>query len=78
MKFTQGSRMRALPPLTALRAFEAAGRLLSFQSAARELALTPTAISHQIRLLEDYCGQALFRNDCLLPSRRVWTVLPKE
>ena len=53
--------MRSLPPLTALRAFEAAARLLSFQDAAKELNLTPTAISHQIRLLEDYCGQSLFR-----------------
>lgn len=53
--------MRSLPPLTALRAFEAAGRNLSFFRAAEELALTPTAISHQIRLLEDHCGKALFR-----------------
>lgn len=53
--------MRNLPPLTALRAFEAAARLLSFQDAARELALTPTAISHQVRLLEDICGKPLFR-----------------
>ena len=53
--------MRRLPPLTALRAFEAAGRLLSFQKAAEELGLTPTAISHQVRLLEDYCGQQMFQ-----------------
>jgi LysR family glycine cleavage system transcriptional activator len=53
--------MRALPPLTALRAFDAAGRHLSFQKAAEELGLTPTAISHQIRLLEEYCGQQLFQ-----------------
>jgi LysR family glycine cleavage system transcriptional activator len=53
--------MRALPPLTSLKAFEAAGRHLSFLKAAEELALTPTAISHQIRLLETYCGKALFR-----------------
>ena len=49
--------MRSLPPLTALRAFEAAARLMSFQDAAKELALTPTAISHQIRLLEEFCGE---------------------
>lgn len=53
--------MRSLPPLTALRAFEAAARLLSFQGAAKELALTPTAISHQVRLLEDICGKPLFQ-----------------
>lgn len=53
--------MRNLPPLTALRAFEAAGRHLSFHKAAAELALTPTAISHQIRLLEAHCGKPLFR-----------------
>lgn len=53
--------MRNLPPLTALRAFEAAARNLSFKSAAEELRLTPTAISHQIRLLEAIVGQPLFR-----------------
>ena len=53
--------MRNLPPLTALRAFEAAARLLSFQEAAKELALTPTAISHQVRRLEDICGKPLFQ-----------------
>ena len=53
--------MRSLPPLTALRAFEAAGRHLSFRMAAAELALTATAISHQIRLLEEHCGKPLFR-----------------
>src|SRR5262249_55885972 len=44
-----------------LRAFEAAARHLSFKEAAKELGLTPTAISHQIRLLEEYCGETLFR-----------------
>src|SRR5215471_9798420 len=53
--------MRALPPLKALRAFEAAARHLSFKAAADELGLTPTAISHQIRLLETIAGRALFR-----------------
>jgi LysR family glycine cleavage system transcriptional activator len=53
--------MRNLPPLTELRAFEAAARQVSFKKAAAELGLTPTAISHQIRLLERYCGTALFR-----------------
>jgi len=53
--------MHRLPPLTELRAFEAAARQVSFKKAAAELGLTPTAISHQIRLLEQYCGTALFR-----------------
>lgn len=53
--------MRRLPPLGTLRAFEAAARHLSFKRAANELGLTPTAISHQIRLLEAYCGEQLFR-----------------
>lgn len=53
--------MRQLPPLTELRAFEAAARHLSFKLAAAELGVTPTAISHQIKLLERHCGQSLFR-----------------
>lgn len=51
---------RQLPPLTALRAFEAAARHLSFKHAAAELSLTATAISHQIRQLEDRLGVPLF------------------
>ena len=51
---------RRLPPLGALRAFEAAARLASFKRAADELAVTPTAISHQIRLLEEQLGVRLF------------------
>jgi len=53
--------MKQLPPLVELRAFEAAARHLSFKKAATELGVTPTAISHQIRLLERYCGCVLFR-----------------
>lgn len=53
--------MRKLPPLRALRAFEAAARHLSFAAAAKELRVTPTAISHQIRLLEEACGVKLFQ-----------------
>ncbi len=45
-----------LPPLGALRAFEAAARLASFKAAAAELFVTPTAISHQIRQLEEQLG----------------------
>lgn len=55
--------MRPLPPLLGLRAFEAAARHLSFKAAAAELGVTPTAISHQIRSLEQYCGQPLFRRE---------------
>ncbi|ANN70474.1 LysR substrate-binding domain-containing protein [Bordetella bronchialis] len=47
-------------PLSALRAFEAAARLGSFKAAADELAVTPTAVSHQIRALEAQTGLALF------------------
>ena len=43
--------MRKLPPLTALRAFEAAARHSSFKRAAEELSLSATAISHQVRQL---------------------------
>jgi LysR family glycine cleavage system transcriptional activator len=53
--------MRRLPPLSALRAFEAVARLGSFRLAAAELHVTPTAVSHQIHGLEEYCGQSLFR-----------------
>lgn len=52
--------MFASLPLTALRAFESASRLLSFKAAAEELSVTPTAISHQVRALEDWLGVALF------------------
>lgn len=51
---------RRLPPLNALKAFEAAARHLSFAGAAEELHLTPSAISHQIKGLEDLLGVALF------------------
>ncbi|NKB54052.1 MAG: transcriptional regulator GcvA [Rhizobiaceae bacterium] len=49
-----------LPPLNALRAFEAAGRCGSMSAAAEELAVTPAAVSHQIKTLEDYFGFSLF------------------
>ncbi len=51
---------RNLPPLASLRAFEAAARHESFRLAAEELAVTPTAISHQIRQLEERLGLPLF------------------
>ncbi len=53
--------MRRLPPLNALRAFEAAGRHLSFSKAAAELNVTPAAVSQQVKTLEDYLGVRLFR-----------------
>jgi LysR family glycine cleavage system transcriptional activator len=49
-------RKRNLPPLKALRAFEAAARLGSVTAAAREMAVTPSAISQQIRTLENWAG----------------------
>ena len=49
-----------MPSLSALRAFDAAARLGSFKSAAEELEVTPAAISHQIRSLEDQLGFSLF------------------
>ena len=52
--------MRAIPPLTALLAFERAASQLSFRRAARDLALSPSAISHQIRGLELQFGVKLF------------------
>lgn len=51
---------RDLPPLHALAAFEAAARLRSFAKAAHELSITPSAISHRIRLLEDHYGVRFF------------------
>lgn len=49
-----------LPPLTALRAFEAAGRHLSFAQAASELNVTPAALSFQIKSLEEHLGAPVF------------------
>ena len=50
-----------LPPLTALRAFDAAARHMSFQAAAAELNVTPAALSFQIKSLEVHFGAPLFR-----------------
>lgn len=52
---------RALLPLNALRAFDAAARHLSFKRAADELSVTPAAVSQQVRSLEEYLGVQLFR-----------------
>jgi LysR family glycine cleavage system transcriptional activator len=51
---------RELPPFTAVRAFEASARHLSFKKAAAELCLTQSAISHQVKALEAYLGVQLF------------------
>jgi len=51
---------RPLPPLNALRAFESAGRHLSFTRAAAELNVTPAAISHQVKALEALVEVPLF------------------
>ena len=53
-------RVRSLPPINTLMAFEAAGRLGSFSEAADELALTQSAVSQQIRKLEERVEQRLF------------------
>ncbi|MCW3174342.1 transcriptional regulator GcvA [Shewanella subflava] len=52
---------RRLPPLNAVKAFEAAARNLSFTRAAEELFVTQAAVSHQIKALEDFLGLKLFR-----------------
>jgi LysR family glycine cleavage system transcriptional activator len=52
---------RPLPPLNALRAFESAGRHLSFTKAAAELNVTPAAIGHQVKALEELLEVRLFR-----------------
>lgn len=52
---------RRIYPLNALRAFEASARHLSFVKAADELSVTPAAVSHQVKRLEEYLGLPLFR-----------------
>ena len=49
-----------LPPLRAVHCFESVARNSSFSLAAEELNVTQSAVSHQIRLLEDYLGESLF------------------
>lgn len=52
--------MRRLPPLSAVRAFEAAARTENFTAAAAELGMTQAAISYQVKALEERLGSALF------------------
>ena len=51
---------KKLPPLNALKAFEAAARHLNFTTAAEDLFVTQAAVSHQIKILEDFLGVKLF------------------
>jgi LysR family glycine cleavage system transcriptional activator len=69
---------RRLPPLNALRAFEAVARHLNFSRAADELSVTPGAVSQQIQNLEDYVGAALFKRTPkgLLLTDAAQTALP--
>jgi LysR family glycine cleavage system transcriptional activator len=69
---------RRLPPLNALRAFEAAARHMNFSRAADELSVTPGAVSQQIQNLEDYVGAALFKRTPkgLLLTDAAQTALP--
>lgn len=55
--------MRRLPPLAAVRVFEAAARHANFTSAANELGMTQAAVSYQVKLLEERLGTALFRRE---------------
>jgi len=55
--------MDGLPPLNAVRVFEAAARHLNFSLAAEALHVTPSAVSHAIKSLEQYLGTALFHRD---------------
>jgi LysR family transcriptional regulator, glycine cleavage system transcriptional activator len=70
--------MPSLPSLNALRAFEAAARHMSFTRAARELSVTQTAISHQVKQLETELGVVLFRRSprriALTAAGRAWAI----
>ena len=71
-------RMR-LPPLNALRAFEAAGRHQSFARAASELNVSPGAVSRHVKLLEQHLGAELFdrRAQGVVLSNRGRALLPE-
>lgn len=74
----EGVLTRRLPPLNALRAFEAAARNLSFTRAALELNVTQAAISHQIKALEEHLGLPLFRrlNRALMLTKEGQSLFP--
>lgn len=71
--------MRQLPPLNAVRAFEAAARHESFAKAAEELFVTPAAVSQQVKTLEDWLGISLFQRQArglhLTPAGRAYLPL---
>ena len=69
---------RPLPPLNSLRAFEATARHLSFSKAAQELHVTPAALSHQIRGLEEQLQLKLFhrRARSIEPTEAARTIYP--
>jgi LysR family glycine cleavage system transcriptional activator len=69
---------RRMPPLNSLRAFEAVARHLSVTKAADELAVTPAAVSHQIKTIEDHLGLELFQRakGALLLSDAGQAILP--
>lgn len=64
--------MRRLPPLNALKMFEASARNLSFSGASEELFVTPSAVSHQVKTLENFLGIELFHR-----SNRKVTLTPQ-
>lgn len=68
----------SLPPLNACRAFEAAVRLGSFARAAAELRVTPTAISHHVKVLEAWTGHKLFfrQNNAIVPTPAAQRLAP--
>ena len=74
--------MDSLPPLNSLRAFEAAARHLSFNAAAAELHVTPSAISHAVKSLEADLETDLFRRQSrgvrLTPDGQVFLVPVRE
>lgn len=72
MSNSHGSGPRRPPPLQALRALESAVRLASYTQAAEELAITQSAVSHQLRELETLLGEKLFRRAGrnMLPTAR--------
>ena len=74
----RNTERRRLPPLNALRAFEAAARHLNFSRASDELSVTPGAVSQQIQNLEDYVGAPLFKRTSkgLLLTDAAQTALP--
>ena len=69
---------RHLPPLNSLRAFEAAGRHLSLSRAAEELHVTPAAVSHQVKALEEALGVKLLKAQIKKGARTKAARLAKE